>query len=116
MSRRRTPRAALALALALLPVALVACGGSDDGGAVADGEPGQVRVVDNAFKPKVTEIATGDTVTWSFEGSAVHNVHGPGFASKNLKDGTFEHTFNSAGTVKYQCTIHPGMTGEIKVS
>jgi plastocyanin len=116
MTSRRTPRVLLA-SLLVLPLGLAACGGgSDDGGTVAS-EPGAVDVVDNAFKPKSIDIAVGDTVTWTFKGSAQHNVHSSsGFASENMKKGTYEHTFNSAGTVKYQCTIHPGMTGEIKVS
>jgi len=116
MTDRRTPRAALALLL--LPLLLVACGGGDGGG---DGgsdaaDPGTVRVVDNEFEPGTIEVAVGDTVTWSFEGSALHNVSGPGFKSKNLKEGTFEETFNSAGDVDYVCTLHPGMKGTVKVS
>lgn len=115
MTVRRTPRAALAVLL--LPFLLVACGGGDDGegGDAASGEPGTVRVVDNEFEPATVEIAVGDTVTWSFEGSALHNVSGSGFKSKNQKDGTFEHTFNSAGEVDYVCTLHPGMKGTVKV-
>ena len=113
MTIRRTPRAALALLL--LPVLLVACGGGDDGEDAGPVEPGTVRVVDNEFIPETIEIAVGDTVTWSFEGAALHNVSGSGFKSKNLKDGTFEHTFNSAGEVDYVCTLHPGMNGTVKV-
>jgi len=115
MTSRRSPRAALALLL-LLPVLLVACGSSSDGGG-GDAEPGTVRVVDNKFDPKSIDVAVGDTVTWDFEGAALHNVTGPGFKSANLKKGkTFEHTFNSAGDVNYVCTLHPGMKGTIKVS
>ena len=28
---------------------------------------------------------------------------------------TFEHTFDQSGTVKYYCTIHPFMSGEVIV-
>ena len=28
---------------------------------------------------------------------------------------TFEHTFNQPATVKYYCTIHPFMSGEVVV-
>ena len=112
MTRRRTPRAILALLV--LPLVLVACGGGDDEGAEPPA-PGTVRVVDNEFEPGTIEVAVGDTVTWSFEGAALHNVSGPGFKSKNLKDGEFEHTFNSAGEVDYVCTLHPGMNGTVKV-
>lgn len=113
MTARRTPRAALALLL--LPFLLVACGDGDDGEDGGAAEPGTVRVIDNEFVPETIEIAVGDTVTWSFEGSALHNVSGSGFKSKNQKDGTFEETFNSAGEVDYVCTLHPGMKGTVEV-
>lgn len=115
MTARRTPRAVAAVAVTI-PLLLAACGGGDSGGDdAAPTEPGTVRAIDNKFEPKTIEIAVGDTVTWSFEGSALHNVSGPGFKSKNLKDGTFEHAFNSAGTVDYVCTLHPGMKGTVEV-
>lgn len=116
MTDRRSPRAALALLL--LPLLVVACGGGDDGGEGNGSavEPGVVRVVDNKFEPRTIQVAVGDTVTWSFEGSALHNVSGPGFKSKNLKQGEFEETFNSAGEVDYVCTLHPGMKGTVEVS
>ena len=31
------------------------------------------------------------------------------------KDGTFDFTPDKAGTIKYECTIHPGMTATITV-
>ena len=111
---RRPPRYA-AIALLLLPLAGVACGSSSGGG----NEPtvkGQVDVVDNAFKPKTIDIAVGDTVTWVYKGAVKHNVTGPGFNGPTQKSGTFKHTFNSAGSFTYNCTIHPGMKGTVKVS
>ena len=114
MIRRRTPRALASLLLAV-PLVLAACGGGDDGGDAEPAAPGSVRVVDNQFEPGTIEVAVGDTVTWSFEGAALHNVSGPGFKSKNLKEGEFEHTFNSAGEVDYVCTLHPGMKGTVEV-
>jgi plastocyanin len=102
-------------ALALLPVLGVACG-SSSGGDSAPKVQGQVEVVDNAFKPSTIEVSVGDTVTWVWKGSVKHNVSGPGFNGPTQKTGSFEHTFNSAGTFKYVCTIHPGMKGTVKVS
>jgi plastocyanin len=102
----------------LLVVSLVttaaACGGGDDDEA-ADAEPGVVIVDDNVFRPKKTTIAVGDTVTWTWEGSAAHNVTGPGFESELQSKGEFEHTFDEAGEVDYVCTVHPGMTGTVVV-
>jgi len=97
-----------------LVLTAAACGGDDDGADEA-AEPGVVLVDDNVFRPKEMTVAVGDTVTWRWEGSAAHNVTGPGFESDNQSDGEFEHTFDEAGEVDYVCTLHPGMTGTIVV-
>ena len=111
---RRPPRYA-AIALLLLPLVGVACGSSSGGGGTS-ATKGEVQIVDNAFKPSTIEVAVGDTVTWVYKGAVKHNVSGPGFNGPTQKSGTFEHTFNSAGSFKYVCTIHPGMKGTVKVS
>jgi plastocyanin len=116
---RRPPRAASLLLLAALAVAGSACGDDEP---TADAEPGEVLVVDNEFEPEDVEVAVGDTVTWRFEGSARHNVTPTGDgredweASPTKKDGTFEQTFENAGTYDYVCTLHPGMTGTVTVA
>jgi plastocyanin len=104
------------LAVAALALLGAACGGDDgDDGDDAGAAPGTVRVVDNAFRPDDVQVSVGDTVTWEFTGATLHNVIGDGFKSENQKDGTFEHTFNSAGTYDYVCTLHPGMKGTVEV-
>jgi plastocyanin len=110
----RPPRY-VAVALLVVPLVAAGCGGGDDEPS-APAAKGEVSVVDNRFEPDTIEVAIGDTVTWVFKGSVKHNVVGPGFTSETQKDGTFERTFNSAGTVQYVCTIHPGMKGKIEVS
>lgn len=110
---RRFPRLAV-VALLTLPLFGLACG-SDDASDALPTESGHVKVVDNEFEPKTIEASPGDTITWDFEGDTQHNVIGSGFKSKNRKSGTFEHQFNSAGEYDYVCTIHPGMTGSVKV-
>jgi plastocyanin len=105
------------LVFAALPlvVVLAACGGDDDDDA-APAEDGVVRVVDNEFQPEELEIEVGDTVTWRFEGAQAHNVT---FSSEDhsdlMKDGTYEKTFDEAGTFDYTCTVHAGMNGTIEV-
>jgi len=112
---RRPPRRIVPLAVVSLALLLPACGGGDG---VSDAAPGHVNVIDNAFEPKTITIAVGDTVTWDFKGSAQHNVIGDNnaFKSKTMgKGSTFTHTFNSAGTYDYVCTLHTGMTGTVEV-
>jgi plastocyanin len=106
------------LALAGLAVAslLAACGGGDDDDDGGASDPGVVRVVDNKFEPKQLEVGVGDTVTWRFEGKSAHNVTFDDVKSDLTKDGEFEHTFDEAGDFDYVCTVHPGMTGTVRVS
>jgi plastocyanin len=75
-----------------------------------------VAIRDNAFVPEVLEVEVGDTVTWTHEGSNTHTVTGRAFDSMELSSGeVFAVTFEEAGTVPYECTIHQGMAGEIVV-
>jgi plastocyanin len=70
-----------------------------------------------AFEPKSVSIKTGDTVEWKWDDGAIaHNVVGPDFKSPTQTKGTFRHTFTSAGSVKFDCTLHPGMSGTVEVS
>jgi plastocyanin len=75
------------------------------------------------FSPKTVTVKKGTTVEWTNNDSVNHDVTkmtgpGPNFSSGsgNLGAGdTYKVTFKTAGTIKYQCTIHPGMTGTIVV-
>lgn len=114
--KRLPPQRRFALvAVAALSLLGAACGGGDDDEPAAPAEPGTVSVEDNKFVPSTIEVLPGDTVTWEFNGGVQHNVVGDGYKSDNLKDGTFEHTFNSAGEYDYVCTLHPGMKGKVVV-
>ena len=75
------------------------------------------------FTPKTVTVKKGTTVEWTNNDSVNHDVTkstgpGPNFSSGsgNLGAGdTYKVTFKTAGTVQYQCTVHPGMTGTIVV-
>ena len=114
-------RASLGIASALL-LAAAGCGDNDDddGGTAPTGDAGggstTVNVDDNFFEPESAEVAAGDTVTWEWVGNEPHNVNADDFKSDIQQEGTFEHTFEEAGSYDYVCTIHPGMEGTIEVS
>lgn len=108
------PFARVLIVVSALLVTVAACGGDDSSSSSA--KPGEVIVKDNVFQPKTTKVAPGDTVTWKFEGVSAHNVTFDGFNSKLMKSGTYTHTFDTAGSFKYHCTIHTGMSGTIEVS
>jgi plastocyanin len=111
--------AAAALALTAL---FGACGGDDDDGttsttsSAAGTAEHRVILKNIVFTPKEIDIKTGETVTWEWEdGSIAHNVVGDGFSSELVATGTFEHTFDEAGTFEYVCTVHPLMKGKVTV-
>ena len=74
--------------------------------------------IDNfTFEPKDLTVKVGSTVTWKNRDDIPHTVVCAGkFRSKTLDtDDSFTFTFTSAGDYKYFCSLHPHMTGMIKV-
>jgi len=83
-------------------------------------EPGaaknkNVQISNNYFSPANLVVKTGAMVTWTNNGSVGHTVTSTGnFNSGNIDPGkTYSRMFNIAGTYKYFCDNHPGMTGTI---
>ena len=78
------------------------------------------------FDPLILNVPVGATVTWKNLDSTLHTVTSgsaesgkPGtiFDSSYLTGGkTFQHTFSSAGTFDYFCTLHPYMKGQVIVN
>jgi plastocyanin len=74
--------------------------------------------IDNfTFTPAELNLKVGDTVTWTNHDDIPHTVVSAGkFRSKALDtDNSFSFTFTAAGDYKYFCSLHPHMTGMIKV-
>jgi plastocyanin len=61
------------------------------------------------FSVAALTIKKGDTVRWSWSGSAPHNVKGRGFTSKTATKLTFSHKFSKAGRFPVVCTIHQAL-------
>lgn len=97
------------LILAVLLVAAIAVGTSF---AATKG----VSVKDDRFSPTSVSVSKGDTVKWTWAGKNPHNVKGEGgLSSKTMTKGTYSKRFRRSGTYDYECTIHPGMEGKVKV-
>ena len=132
---------ALMVACLALGVAVAGCGGSDNnssndnsdsggggGGSTstptapapaAKGGAGDVTMKDIKFNPAKVTIKPGQTVVWTNDDSVGHDVTATGFKSGSpggIENGqTFQHKFPKKGTFKYQCSVHPGMTGVVVV-
>ena len=92
-----------------------------------------VSIVKGASNPGTTEpynpspltVHVGTNVTWKnndntghtvTEGNPSGNTPANGFDSGILApEKTFSHTFATAGTIQYYCTLHPTMLGEVIV-
>jgi plastocyanin len=83
----------------------------------AHAEESKVTIDNFTFTPAELKLKVGDTVTWTNHDDIPHTVVSAGkFRSKTMDtDGTFSFTFTSAGEYKYFCSLHPHMTGTIKV-
>ncbi|MCH7907904.1 MAG: hypothetical protein IIB26_10795 [Chloroflexi bacterium] len=96
----------------------------DGGDAMSSGGSAVLSNI-QGFQLQNLTISVGDTVTWTNLDNAPHTVsHGlspdveasPQFRSGTFnKDGTFTHTFDTAGTFAYFCEVHPSMVGSITV-
>jgi plastocyanin len=74
--------------------------------------------IDNfTFTPAEVTVKVGDTVTWTNQDDIPHTVVSAGkYRSKALDTGdSYSFTFASSGDYKYFCSLHPHMTGMVKV-
>jgi plastocyanin len=83
----------------------------------AHAEEIKVTIDNFTFAPAELKVKIGDTVTWTNHDDIPHTVVSAGkFRSKTLDtDNAFSFTFTQAGDYKYFCSLHPHMTGMIKV-
>jgi plastocyanin len=79
----------------------------------------QVIIDGFAFAPVTLTVPTGTTVTWTNRDEEPHTVaasdgsfHSPGMGTGAI----FAHTFSTAGTFDYVCSIHPMMRGTVVVT
>jgi plastocyanin len=124
----------------LVTALLAACGGGDGSDLVQPGTrpPNSISIVSRAetkgtaaFAPNPLTVPLGGVVRWYNDDNAaaagqyggidgtIHSIVADdniSFASGNIiPRATFEHTFATAGTYTYHCTIHPAMRGTITV-
>lgn len=78
-----------------------------------------VMIQNFAFAPSSIAVKVGAAVTWTNGDEDPHTVTATGgaFHSSALTNGAkFSHTFTTAGTFTYMCTIHPFMHATVVVT
>lgn len=105
----------------LLPVCGLTLAAALAGTAMAPAATTRTVTLKNiAFSPKSLSVSKGTTVRFAFrDGTTTHNVSSTGakrFTTiSDRSSGTRSRTLHRAGTYRYECTLHPGMTGRITV-
>jgi plastocyanin len=112
---------------------MAACGGSTGGSSRAQAPVDwrgrthvDVDATSDRFLPADIVISRGTTVTWHNRDAVVHNIQaasgavnfGGTFGADAAAFGpgaTYAFTFTKLGDYPYTCTIHPGMTGSVRV-
>jgi plastocyanin len=88
--------------------ALVSCGKSATASGAAHSLTVSVR--DNAFSPKVDSISVGDSVTFIWQGSQLHDLvfqdSTVGNVSSPQSTGSIKRGFTAPGIYLYRCTLH----------
>lgn len=126
---------AYAAALGIAAFFSLNCGSGDDGTPAANPAPAAssssggaaaaaatVTASGASFSPAEVRIKAGETVRWTFTGGSHNVVSGTSctpdgkFTSGATKSsGTFDKTFDAAGTYEYYCDPHCGMGMKGKV-
>jgi plastocyanin len=86
-----------------------------------------VDATSNQFVPSEIVINPGTTVTWHNRDATAHDIRaasgavdfGGAFGAGTDAFGpgaTYAFTFTKLGDFAYTCTIHPGMTGDVRVA
>ena len=111
---------AVGILLAVLSLtALGACGvrSSSEGSGASGGATVAMQGLE--FSPKTITVRVGQPVHWRNDDSVDHNVvatRGASFRSRAFgQGGTYEYTPTKPGSIKYVCTLHPGMSGTLIV-
>ena len=115
----------------IVVAALAGCGGDDSSGGGGAGSNAAasnekcasdavvIKMVNIKFDPAKATAKVGQSVCWENEDTVDHDAvaqSGASFKSDLFHKGqTFTTKVDTPGTVKYECTIHPGMTGQIDV-
>ena len=109
---------ALLYSLVLLGFFLAASGTPSSARVPAEPAQTDVKIDNFTMAPQAITVSVGTSVRWTNADDIPHTVVSEDHTFKSMVMDTgeqFSHTFSSAGTYKYFCSIHPKMTGTIVV-
>ena len=115
--RRAVPVAIGAVALTVI-LGVVWSQDNGKSAIAATASPSSVTISNFTFLPGELKVAPGTTVTWTNTDDTDHTVTADdgAFKSADLGQGaTFQHTFTTAGTYSYICSIHHSMKATVVV-
>lgn len=105
--------------LALIGTLILTAGGTTLAGCSSNPDPVHITVQNVAFSPKEITVSAGTEVGWYYEdGGTFHDILieelnvDAGFR----QEGDWEYTFETPGTYRVTCSIHPSMIGTIVVT
>ncbi len=76
-----------------------------------------INMSGDAFNPQTLNARVGDKITWVNQDAVPHNVTGgPLDSGTMMPNATYTTVLTQQGTIQYQCTFHPGMTGTLQVA
>jgi plastocyanin len=108
-----------------------ACGGGGGGGSSSSSSSGSassqscpkgakvIHMRNIRFEPQTVSVKAGTKVCWVNDDDVQHDAVADGGAFKSSLFGqgqSFTATVRKTGSIAYVCTVHPGMTGTLKVS
>ena len=75
-----------------------------------------VSITNFSFSPNTITIEKGDSIIWTNNDSAPHQISANNSEGNVIKKGeVYSYTFVDAGIINYICAIHPNMKGTIIV-
>ncbi len=121
-TRRHGGRVRILLAVLLAPLlaSVLAAGLAVLSASPAQAANHQVKIAKYAYGPGSLSVTQGDTVTWTNLDTVEHDVvvtNGPAYFQSPMlgKGESWSHTFTTAGSYAYICSVHPDMRASVSV-
>ena len=101
----------------MLSAAALGLGGTQLGPAAPTGPATHTVIVEAvSYRPKVLAMRAGDAVVWVNKDPFPHTATSSSFDSKIIEAGkSWTYTPKARGEVQYRCTLHPTMTGTLRI-